>query len=388
MAGDQIRVSRSLYLSALDDAIDWQASLLASQRHSPDYPGGPSCCAPGARCETYRETAVLLARYRKARAGDPRWQRAGQNAVTALTAANARIGALVRAVLTLEYPLPVPTTAVAERVSYRHDPAVYRALARMEHQGDIEKISVPDVKCRYWRLAEPPATRSYQARERSTPVPGHHVTIAVADGPDITLTASPGSHYVLWHWTDDDGDRCEIDLADDAPLLGRFIEDVRLGRVTTADFDTQGNGTLWITSWGGGIPSCISYGDPEHDGTRWDLDAREMQSLAGALMLSPASWPGPPDEQEECGHEYVLGGIAYGCERAPHLIDGHGPAFRHAAGIDAELAEGTDEGDGHGPATLVTWGEDGNGEGQDWEIDWGTIEDYAAPGRSWRGTRQ
>jgi hypothetical protein len=68
MAGDQVRVSRSLYLSALDDAIDWQASLLASQRHSPEYPGGPSCCAPGARCETYRETAGLLARYRKARA--------------------------------------------------------------------------------------------------------------------------------------------------------------------------------------------------------------------------------------------------------------------------------------------------------------------------------
>jgi hypothetical protein len=68
MAGDQVRVSRSLYLSALDDAIDWQASLLASQRHFPEYPGGPSCCAPRARCETYRETAGLLARYREARA--------------------------------------------------------------------------------------------------------------------------------------------------------------------------------------------------------------------------------------------------------------------------------------------------------------------------------
>ena len=70
MTGDQIRVSRSLYLylSALDDAIDWQASLLASQRHFPEYPGGPSCCTPGTRCETYRETAGLLARYRKARA--------------------------------------------------------------------------------------------------------------------------------------------------------------------------------------------------------------------------------------------------------------------------------------------------------------------------------
>jgi hypothetical protein len=94
-----------------------------------------------------------------------------------------------------------------------------------------------------------------------------------------------------------------------------------------------------------------------------------------------------PVDEQECGHEYVLGGVAYGCERAPHPIDGYGPAFRHAAGIDEELAEGTDEGDGHGPATLVTWGEDGRGDGQDWEIDWGTVEDY--PGRRrWRGTRQ
>jgi hypothetical protein len=84
--------------------------------------------------------------------------------VTALTAANARIGALVRAVLILEYPLPVPTTAVAERVSYRYDPAIYRALARMEHQGEIEKISVPDVKTRYWRLARKPRADDGETR--------------------------------------------------------------------------------------------------------------------------------------------------------------------------------------------------------------------------------
>jgi hypothetical protein len=50
-----------------------------------------------------------------------------------------------------------------------------------------------------------------------------------------------------------------------------------------------------------------------------------------------------------CGHEYVLSGVAYGCERGPHPVDGYGPAFRHAAEIDAEFAEGTDEGDGRGP---------------------------------------
>jgi hypothetical protein len=89
--------------------------------------------------------------------------------------------------------------------------------------------------------------------------------------------------------------------------------------------------------------------------------------------------------EQECGHEYVLGGVAYGCESAPHPIDGYGPPFRHAAEIDAEFAEGTDEGDGYGPATLVTWGEDGKGDGQDWDIDWGTIADYGTgpkPGRT------
>jgi hypothetical protein len=90
---------------------------------------------------------------------------------------------------------------------------------------------------------------------------------------------------------------------------------------------------------------------------------------------------------EECGHEYVLGGVAYGCERPPHPIDGYGPVFRHAAEIDEELAEDTDEDDGHGPATLVTWGEDSRGEGQDWEIDWDTVEDYPAR-RRWRGKLQ
>jgi hypothetical protein len=61
-----------------------------------------------------------------------------------------------------------------------------------------------------------------------------------------------------------------------------------------------------------------------------------------------------PDDEKECGHEHVIGGIAYGCERASHPVDEYGPAFRHAAEIDEELAEGTDKDDGHGPATLVT----------------------------------
>lgn len=66
MTDDRIRVSRSLYVSALADAIDWQASLLESQNHDDEMPGGVRCCTPKARCETYRETAALLARYRRA----------------------------------------------------------------------------------------------------------------------------------------------------------------------------------------------------------------------------------------------------------------------------------------------------------------------------------
>lgn len=68
MASDRIRVSRALYLRALDDAIDWQESLLEAQRHDEMQPGGGRCCTPKARCAEYLETAGLLARYRTARA--------------------------------------------------------------------------------------------------------------------------------------------------------------------------------------------------------------------------------------------------------------------------------------------------------------------------------
>jgi hypothetical protein len=69
-----------------------------------------------------------------------------------------------------------------------------------------------------------------------------------------------------------------------------------------------------------------------------------------------------------CGHEYELGAVSYACERPPHPVDGYGPAFRHAAEIDVEPAKGS----------LVTWGEDGNGGGQDWGISWDVLADYGA----------
>jgi hypothetical protein len=60
--------------------------------------------------------------------------------------------------LILEYPRPVPTTAIAERVSYRYDPAVYRAdpdRAPGRHTGTI---TVPDAQSRYRRPTRPPVT--------------------------------------------------------------------------------------------------------------------------------------------------------------------------------------------------------------------------------------
>lgn len=76
--------------------------------------------------------------------------------MTALTAANARISALIHAVLVEEWPLPVSTQTIAKRVSRPYDPDVYRMLTRMEHRGDAEKIKREDDPNRYWRLAENP----------------------------------------------------------------------------------------------------------------------------------------------------------------------------------------------------------------------------------------
>ena len=86
------------------------------------------------------------------------------------------------------------------------------------------------------------------------------------------------------------------------------------------------------------------------------------------------------DTAETCGHEFSLSGVGYGCERAPNPIDDgskypQGP-YRHAAAIDADLAEGTEEYEGQGDADLITWGEDETGEGQDWDLAWGDVTDF------------
>ena len=84
---------------------------------------------------------------------------------------------------------------------------------------------------------------------------------------------------------------------------------------------------------------------------------------------------------ETCGHEFSLSGVRYQCERPPHPVDDGSnipkAPCRHAAAIDAELAEGTGEDDGQGEADLITWGEDETGEGQDWDLAWGDVTSFA-----------
>ena len=93
-------------------------------------------------------------------------------------------------------------------------------------------------------------------------------------------------------------------------------------------------------------------------------------------------------ETGTCGHEASQGGVRYACERPPHPADGYGPEFRHAAGIDAGYAARTDPGDDRGQADLVTWGEDETGGHQEWELAWGTVEEYGAPGAPVAGDKE
>jgi hypothetical protein len=67
-----------------------------------------------------------------------------------------RADALVRAVLVAQWPLPVPTGEIEERVGMPGDPVVLRMLNRMASLGKAEKLNVPDMKSRYWRLASRP----------------------------------------------------------------------------------------------------------------------------------------------------------------------------------------------------------------------------------------
>lgn len=60
----------------------------------------------------------------------------------------------ILAVLAAEYPLPLPTRKVEERTGYGlgYGPVTYRMLTRLARRGEVEKIAVPEMRCRYWRL--------------------------------------------------------------------------------------------------------------------------------------------------------------------------------------------------------------------------------------------
>ena len=77
-----------------------------------------------------------------------------------------RADALVRAVLAAEWPLPVPSRVVEERCGMKAYPVVWRMLNRLARRGDAERITVPDMKSRYWRLTVPPCLVTGIAQER------------------------------------------------------------------------------------------------------------------------------------------------------------------------------------------------------------------------------
>jgi hypothetical protein len=69
MTDSRIRVSRSLYIHALADAIDWEDSFCASHDPQTGSDITPGHCGPAVgteRCEAYRYAHDLLKRYRRA----------------------------------------------------------------------------------------------------------------------------------------------------------------------------------------------------------------------------------------------------------------------------------------------------------------------------------
>ena len=98
--------------------------------------------------------------------------------------------------------------------------------------------------------------------------------------------------------------------------------------------------------------------------------------------MSSTNYSTAETSEQKCGHEFSYANVTYTCQRAAHEIDGRKPRHRHAAGIDAGLAARLDDPDGdRGEPDLLTWGEDEIGDGQEPEVDWGTVEDYAGSAR-------
>ena len=61
----------------------------------------------------------------------------------------------ILAVLAAGYPLLVSARTIEERTGYgpRYGQLTYRMLARLARRGEAGKVTVPDMRCRYRRLA-------------------------------------------------------------------------------------------------------------------------------------------------------------------------------------------------------------------------------------------
>lgn len=73
----------------------------------------------------------------------------------------------ITAVLRDAWPLPLSTGEIERRTGYgiRYGQLTYRMLQRLASRGDAEKVTLPDMKSRYWRLARTEDSRVMAAWE-------------------------------------------------------------------------------------------------------------------------------------------------------------------------------------------------------------------------------
>ena len=74
--------------------------------------------------------------------------------MSALSPRSVHVTDQILAVLAEEWLLPVPTGVIEARTGYgvRYGQLTYRLLQRLARRGEVEKITVPDMRSRYWRL--------------------------------------------------------------------------------------------------------------------------------------------------------------------------------------------------------------------------------------------
>jgi hypothetical protein len=78
--------------------------------------------------------------------------------MSALTARNVHLTDQVLAVLADSGPLPISTRQVTKAAGLEgayHEAEIWRVLDRLARRGEAERIVLPDMCCRYWRIAEP-----------------------------------------------------------------------------------------------------------------------------------------------------------------------------------------------------------------------------------------